>query len=91
MYKGEDYSMAFITNKHIAPYIESFIAISDRIVYVSTKINKRTNTKIIPVYPPTNIHSDDRIELFYEVLNSAIRPTTFKITMGDFNAKIGVK
>ena len=47
---------------------------------------------IIQVYAPTNDHSDEVIEEFYEQLEEARRqckPNEVTVVMGDLNAKVG--
>lgn len=91
MYKrGRHTGIGFIVKPEIASRVEDFRAISDRVAFLTVKINNRTNLKIIQIYAPTTAHENEEVELFYEDIRLAIQdqPANYEIIIGDFNAKI---
>ena len=53
--------VGFLVNKNIAGNIISFNSISDRVAWLKVKLNKRYTLKIVQVYAPTSISSEDDI------------------------------
>ena len=52
---------------------------------------KRYNIRIIQVYAPTSVSSQEELEEFYDDLQTEMRhkKTHYNVLMGDFNAKLG--
>ena len=95
-YKGNEEQklggVGILINKTEAVNITQYHhAISERVIAIDIKINKRYTCKIIQVYAPTTGHKEEEIETFYEHINEALNKnkTKYTIIMGDFNAKVG--
>ncbi|GFO32253.1 craniofacial development protein 2-like [Plakobranchus ocellatus] len=82
--------LAFLVHKDIKDYIESFDKHSDRI---SCKIKLQGESlQLIEAYAPTTEYDDADVEIFFEELENAMDPKCkYKVIIGDFNSKIGVK
>ncbi|GFO50553.1 craniofacial development protein 2-like [Plakobranchus ocellatus] len=82
--------LAFLVHKDIKDYIESFDKHSDRI---SCKIRLQGELlQLIETYTPTTEYDNVDFEIFYEELEKALDPKCkYKVIIGDFNSKIGVK
>ena len=94
-YSGNDNrrqnGVAFIVNKKISAAVESYAAVSDRILSIRLR-GKPLNITIFQVYAPTSAASEDEIESFYSRLVESLHQMHKKDTVyviGDFNAKIG--
>ena len=83
----------FLVNKHLQGNILNFRAISERLAVITIQISKRYLMKIIQVYAPTSLSSQEDLDEFYDNLNTELdRPenASHSITiMGDFNAEVG--
>lgn len=68
-------------------------AVSDKVIHVTLKINRKIKIKVIQVYAPTSISSDEDIEQFYEDLLKAKHKEAerFTVVIRDLNAKLGSK
>lgn len=83
--------VAIIINKNFKHNVIKYQAISERVIYITIKLNKRYHLQIIQAYAPTSKAEEEEIERFYEDLTKArqMEKAHFVIVMGDFNAKIG--
>ena len=83
--------VGFLVNRNIAGNIISFNSISDRVAWLKVKLNKRYTLKIIQIYAPTAISSEEDIETFYDDVKKILdtEKTHYTMVMGDFNAKVG--
>ena len=83
--------VAIMLKKDIERCIEGYWAVSDRVLFIKIR-GSPFNISIIQVYAPTEAHSVQEIETFYEDLDYAMKHAgsqDIKIMMGDLNAKIG--
>ncbi|XP_044755023.1 uncharacterized protein LOC123313977 [Coccinella septempunctata] len=85
--------VAFLINKRLKHLITETKSVSDRVIYMVLKLNKRYSVQFIHGYAPTSQADDEEMETFLEDLSRAkcSCQTHFKIISGDFNAKIGQK
>ena len=85
--------VGFLVNSNIAGNVLKFDSLSDRVAYLTIKLNKMYTLKVIQVYAPTSISSDEEIEKFYDDISKVLdeEKTKYTILMGDFNAKVGKK
>ena len=90
--------LGFVVSKKLAPRIEKFQYISDRVSFIDIKIPCRNNNpmlvRCINAYSPTNTKSRKDISLstsFYEDLQKASNvPSRWEVYyLGDFNGKVG--
>lgn len=95
-YRGSDsqklmHGVGLFINKRWSDRITHTKSISDRVIYVSLKINNRYSVKLIQVYAPTSTHDDEEVERFYEDVEKALNenPSHYQYLIGDFNAKLG--
>ena len=92
--KGNDKKqggVGFLIHKKLKGNIEEFHATSNRVASVTIRISKRYKIRIIQVYAPTSVSSDEELEEFYDDLQTEMRhkKTHYNVIMGDFNAKVG--
>ena len=90
---GEDRSngVGVMIKNTIAKSIVGYWAISDRVLLVKIK-GKPFDINIIQVYAPTQGHTDEELEQFYEQVQKAIKSVKSDevlFVMGDLNAKVG--
>ena len=85
--------VGFLVNNNIAGNVLKFDSLSDRVAYLTIRLNKMYTLKVIQVYAPTSKSSDDEIEHFYDDISKILdeEKTKYTILMGDFNAKVGKK
>ncbi|XP_060517971.1 uncharacterized protein LOC132696860 [Cylas formicarius] len=85
--------VGFLVNKNIVNNIIEYKSISERVISIDLRVNKRYTCKIIQVYAPTTEHEDEEVEEFYEEINQVLNNNTahYVLMMGDFNAKIGIR
>lgn len=85
--------VAFLINKKLKHLITEVNSISDRVIYMILKLNKRYSIQFIHGYAPTSQADDEQMETFLEDISKAMdsHNTHYKIISGDFNAKIGQK
>ena len=71
--------------------MEEFHASSDRVASVTIRISKRYKIRVVQVYAPTSLSSQEELDEFYEDLYTEMKykKAHFNIIMGDFNAKVG--
>jgi hypothetical protein len=72
---------------------KSFKSISSRVTTLTMYINESKTLSVIQVYAPTSAAKDKDMDQFYNDVDEALEITknsTWKIVLGDFNAKIGV-
>ena len=85
--------VGFLVKKHLQGSILNFRAISERLAVITIQFSKRYLMKIIQVYAPTSLSSQEDLDEFYDDLNTELdRPDNashFATIMGDFNAKVG--
>ena len=77
--------------KEIARCMKGYWVVSDRVLMVKLKGNP-FDTTIIQVYAPTESHSEQEMDMFYEEVDKAKKQAGSQdivIVMGDWNAKIG--
>lgn len=80
-----------IVSKEIAPFIENFVPVSERILLITVSTTP-IKCNILQVYAPTADKTDEEIERFYSELEDLVNKLPkqdINITLGDFNAKIG--
>ena len=85
------HGVAFLVRKEIVNCVLSCTPISSRVISIRISA-KPHNLTIIQVYAPTSDHTDEEIEEFYELLDTAIAKTPKKdilFVQGDWNAKVG--
>ena len=92
--KGNDKKqggVGFLIHKKLKGNIEEFHATSNRVASVTIRISKRYKIRIIQVYAPTSVSSQEELEEFYDDLQAEMRhkKTHYNVIMGDFNAKVG--
>lgn len=85
--------VAFLINKKIKHMITEVNSISNRVIYMILKLNRRYSIQFIHGYAPTSQADDEEVETFLEDLSKAMtsQKTHYKIISGDFNGKIGQK
>ena len=85
--------IALLINKKFPYEITKYCAISNRVMYIVCRLNKRYSLQMIHGYAPTANSEEEEAETFYEDLITARRQekAQFVIITGDFNAKIGKK
>jgi len=83
--------VALMIHKRMRHLVTKIKTISDRVIYVTLKINSKYSMQIIQAYAPTSASTDEEIEAFYEDLTAARNTERTKLTIiiGDFNAKVG--
>ena len=92
--KGNDEKrggVGFLINKKLQGNTEEFHASSDRVASVTIRISKGYKIRIVQVYAPTSLSSQEELDEFYEDLYTEMKykKAHFNIIMGDFNAKVG--
>ena len=92
--KGNDKKqggVGFLIHRKLKGNIEEFHATSNRVASVTIRISKRYKIRIIQVYAPTSVSSQEELEEFYDALQTEMRhkKTHYNVIMGDFNAKVG--
>ena len=71
--------------------VQGFIPISDRVMMLKIE-GKPFNVVIVRCYAPTQDHSDEVIEEYYNEIQAClklVKSTDVLIVMGDWNAKVG--
>ena len=88
---GKQGGVGFLVNKKLQGNIEEFHASSDRVASVTIRISKRYKIRVVQVYAPTSLSSQEELDEFYDDLYTEMKykKAHFNIIMGDFNAKIG--
>ena len=101
--KYEDYSMIFsggekhqlgvgiMMTKKIAGSLIGYTAISERVIVMKLQA-KPFNVVCVQTYAPTQTHSDEDVESFYEDLKQARKMAKSQdvvLYLGDWNAKVG--
>ena len=92
--KGTDQKergVGFLVHKNLQGNIQEFHATSDRVASVTINISKRYKIKIIQIYAPTSLSTQDVLDEFYDDLQTEMQnqKAHYNIIMGDFNAKVG--
>ena len=66
---------------------------SNRVIKVDINLERQDKITVIMVYAPTSSASEAELDQFYETVEAALTDTKarYKVLIGDFNAKIGVK
>lgn len=96
-YRGDENEayggIGFLVKRDIKEQIQKFKCISNRVGYITVKINEKSSIKLIQVYAPTSTSGNEDIDNFYDDISEAIEDCPIKTTiiMGDFNAKLGTK
>lgn len=84
--------VALMIHKRMKHLITETKAISDRVIYVTIRINSKYNMQIIQAYAPTSASTDEENEAFYEDLTAkSTEKAKFTVIIGDFNAKVGAR
>ena len=84
--------MAFLVRKEVVGSVISCTSISSRLISIRIAANPH-NMTIIQTYAPTADHEDEKVEEFYEQLESTTQKVPKKdilIVLGDWNAKVGL-
>ena len=84
------YGVGILMKKEIANSMTGFWPVSERLIMVKLK-GKPFDVNIIQVYAPTQDHTENEIEEFYENLQQLMKYTKsceMNMAMGDLNAKI---
>ena len=81
--------VALLVNKNLAPFVEEFEAVSDRVVNVRLRLHKHIPLQITQAYAPTSMSSQDEIEAFYDDLGRVEFNGRISFLVGDMNAKVG--
>jgi len=83
--------VGFLVHKKLKGNIEEFHATSDRVASLTIKISKRYKIKIVQVYAPTSLSTQEELDEFYDDLQTEMqhKKAHYNIVMGDFNAKVG--
>ena len=95
--KTEDYpnakGVALLVNAKIKDCISNTKIYSDRVIKLDLNFQGQDTVTIIMAYAPTASSSEEEIETHYEVIEKAYTDSKskYKILIGDFNAKIGIK
>ena len=74
--KGNDKKqggVGFLIHKKLKGNIEEFHATSNRVASVTIRISKRYKIRIIQVYAPTSVSSQEELEEFYDDLQTEMR------------------
>nr|XP_032632457.1 craniofacial development protein 2-like [Chelonoidis abingdonii] len=80
----------FIISKDWVSKVISCQLISSRIGVLHLQMESKAILKVIQAYAPTSTSEDEEVEEFYQELKRALmQKSTYIITMGDFNAKVG--
>ena len=93
LYSGGDQhelGVGILLNKKAANSVVGFWPVSDRIALVKLKA-KPFNIKVMQVYAPTSVSTEEELEEFYEELDKCekeCKDHEVYIVMGDFNAKV---
>lgn len=85
-------SVGFIVHSRWKNSVTQLKNISFRVILIKVKVNKDESLGVVQAYAPTSKASDREIEAFYKDVEKAqieIHDCTFKIIMGDWNAKVG--
>lgn len=83
------YGVGFLIRKEHKNNIISFSALSERVALLKLKYNNQLIT-IIQAYAPTEMATNEEINLFYQTLQEAQNQVTNDVlVIGDFNAKVG--
>lgn len=83
--------VGFLIHKKWTHNKKIFKSISPRVTTLTLHTNEKETLGIIQVYAPTSAAKVEEIEKFYSEVDEAlnvIKNSTWKIVMGDFNAKI---
>ena len=90
------YGNGFVISARLAPNIEGYQRITDRIAVLTVRLTKSINLKLVNVYGPTSQRTKDgdnnEADEMYNDLNHVIdkfRPTDLFFVVGDFNSKMG--
>ena len=94
LYSGGDYhhrGVGIVMDLECSKALKGFWCINDKVIVVKIS-GKPFDIGIIQCYAPTADKNMDEIESFYEDVEKAmkqLKTQDVKITMGDFNAKVG--
>lgn len=83
--------VAIIINKNLKKSIRAFLPFSYRRALLKLYI-RPCNINIIQIYTPTTANTEDKVENFYQDLDTVLKETNkeeINIILGDFNAKVG--
>ena len=95
--KTEEYphakGVALLVNAKIKDCISNTKIYSDRVIKMDLNLQGQDTVTIIMTYAPTSSSSEEEIETHYEAIEKAYTDSKskYKILIGDFNAKIGIK
>ena len=82
--------VGFLIHRKLSGNIECFLSTSDRVASVTTCISRRYKLKIIQVYAPTSLSSQEELDNFYDDLYTAMQNNKAHFNIiGDYNAKVG--
>lgn len=77
---------------NLSKQIQGFWPISDRVILVKIRLNKKIIMNVIQIYAPTTDNTDEEVEEFYSQVDNAMKQCKnreINIVMGDVNAKVG--
>ena len=83
--------VGIVMKNSVAKSMMGFWAISDRVIMMKLEA-KPSNINVMQVYPPTQDHDGEEIEMFYQEIQNGIKyakSDEFICIMGDLNTKVG--
>ena len=84
--------VGFLINRNLKDNILEVKQINTRLYTLKTRINKKYTREIIQVYMPTTSSTDEEMwDMYEDIAEQLITDSHYKILMGDFNVKIGLK
>jgi hypothetical protein len=86
--------VGFLVNKTLADNVVENSSVSNRVAYPIIKLTERYSLKMVQVYAPTSVYSDDEVEEIFDDISKTLPFTTathYNVVLGDFNAKVGVQ
>lgn len=85
--------VAFLVNGRAGHRVSKFCSVSDRVICMVLRLNKRYTVQLIHGYAPTSGSDDEEMEAFLENISRALEleKSHYRIISGDFNAKVGQK
>ena len=79
--------LAFLIHPKITDCVTDCKTYSNRAIKMEINLQGKDSVTVINAYAPTSSAEDEKVEQFYDIESDS----KYKITTGDFNAKIGTK